>query len=220
MSGRCARYPPRRRRSSHWSRRPAHQRCAGGCLCRHALHHQPRSVPHTKPVNNAYVTPTNPGTLWIDTARRRYIPARGDPVVGIITERYADTYHVHINATFVAQLPVLAFDGATRRNRPNLNVCKAAVVCDSSHLARMWCTDADTFHDTRCMPVAACNLPITFLHPTISRWAMWCTLGSNPATRTLKPCSAASTHTAKTPALVHWLLGTLCGSTQHMRGDC
>ncbi len=72
------------------------------------------------PINHPHNA--SPGTLWVDTAQRRYAPAKGDPVVGVITERYAENYHVHIHAAFPAQLPALAFEGATRRNKPNLQV--------------------------------------------------------------------------------------------------
>lgn len=94
--------------------------CAGTlCTTTQGLCEMRRTTPHHQPPS---------GTLWVDTPRRRYNPARNDPVVGVISERYADTYHVHINAPFPAQLPVLAFDGATRRNRPNLNVRRRRVV--------------------------------------------------------------------------------------------
>ena len=58
----------------------------------------------------------------IQTASKRYIPAVGDVVVGVVTDRNAEFYKIHIHGTAVGILPVLAFDGATKRNKPNLTV--------------------------------------------------------------------------------------------------
>ena len=41
-------------------------------------------------------------------------------MVGIITERYGESWNVDILAPFTATLPALAFEGVTRRNRPRL----------------------------------------------------------------------------------------------------
>ncbi len=53
----------------------------------------------------------------------RYIPAVEESVIGIITQKYGENFDVDIGGPFTATLPVLAFEGATRRNRPNLQVC-------------------------------------------------------------------------------------------------
>ena len=44
----------------------------------------------------------------------------GDAVVGAVVERHSDAYNVDLGGPFTAVLPALAFEGATRRNRPNL----------------------------------------------------------------------------------------------------
>ena len=44
-------------------------------------------------------------------------------MIGIITEKYGENFAVDIGGPFTATLPVLSFEGATRRNRPNLQVC-------------------------------------------------------------------------------------------------
>jgi exosome complex component RRP40 len=41
-------------------------------------------------------------------------------VVGVVVERHAENFVVDIGAPFPAVLNVLAFEGATRRNRPKL----------------------------------------------------------------------------------------------------
>lgn len=51
---------------------------------------------------------------------RRYTPTVDDAVVGIITERFGESWTVNINGPFPATLPALAFEGVTRRNRPRL----------------------------------------------------------------------------------------------------
>ena len=52
----------------------------------------------------------------------RYIPAVEESVIGVVTEKYGENFAVDIGGPFTASLPVLAFEGATRRNRPNLQV--------------------------------------------------------------------------------------------------
>ena len=52
----------------------------------------------------------------------RYIPAVEESVIGVVTEKYGENFAVDIGGPFTASLPVLAFEGATRRNHPNLQV--------------------------------------------------------------------------------------------------
>lgn len=40
--------------------------------------------------------------------------------MGIIRERYGESWTLDINGPFYASLPALAFEGVTRRNRPRL----------------------------------------------------------------------------------------------------
>ena len=46
-----------------------------------------------------------------------------ESVIGIVSERHSENFVVDICGPFAATLPVLSFEGATRRNRPNLQVC-------------------------------------------------------------------------------------------------
>jgi exosome complex RNA-binding protein Rrp4 len=41
-------------------------------------------------------------------------------VVGIVEDRMGEYYRVNIFGSSTALLPILAFDGATKRNKPNL----------------------------------------------------------------------------------------------------
>lgn len=72
--------------------------------------------------------------IWVLNQQKRYIPSAQDPVLGVVVNRYSDHYELDIGAPFLALLPVLAFDNATRRNRPNLKEGDA-VYCrvDTAH---------------------------------------------------------------------------------------
>ena len=50
----------------------------------------------------------------------RYIPCVGDNVIGIVIERHGENLALDIGGPFPAVLNSLAFEGATRRNRPKL----------------------------------------------------------------------------------------------------
>ncbi|OWZ71882.1 hypothetical protein AYX14_02664 [Cryptococcus neoformans] len=60
--------------------------------------------------------------LWIEGNSKRYIPAQKDIVLGIIIARHADGYRVDLGSSQMAQLDALAFEGATKRSKPNLKV--------------------------------------------------------------------------------------------------
>ncbi|KAI8379300.1 uncharacterized protein BYT42DRAFT_568364 [Radiomyces spectabilis] len=57
---------------------------------------------------------------WIESNQKRYVAATGESVLGIVTARLAEYYRVDIGTAHTAVLPVLAFEGATKRNKPNL----------------------------------------------------------------------------------------------------
>lgn len=48
---------------------------------------------------------------------------RGDRVIGTIVSKGSITARVDIGANDLATLNLLAFEGATKKNRPNMNVC-------------------------------------------------------------------------------------------------
>ncbi|SCV70004.1 BQ2448_1398 [Microbotryum intermedium] len=52
----------------------------------------------------------------------QYIPQPPEPVIGIIVARHAEGYRVDIGSSQAASLDALAFEGATKRNKPNLKV--------------------------------------------------------------------------------------------------
>nr|CAI5848883.1 unnamed protein product [Callosobruchus analis] len=73
---------------------------------------------------------TQPGTLrfkppnmyWIEGKRKRYIPKKGDLVVGIVVKKSGDTLKVDIGAAEFASLSMLAFEGATKKQKPDVQV--------------------------------------------------------------------------------------------------
>ncbi|KAL2919563.1 exosome non-catalytic core subunit rrp40 [Polyrhizophydium stewartii] len=60
--------------------------------------------------------------LWLNASQKRYIPSVGEPVLAVVQAKHAENFRVDIGGPHPALLPVLAFEGATKRNRPNLDV--------------------------------------------------------------------------------------------------
>lgn len=52
----------------------------------------------------------------------QYAPSPSDPVIGQITNRNAEFYTLSISSSHPATLSTLAFEGATKRHKPNLKV--------------------------------------------------------------------------------------------------
>lgn len=52
----------------------------------------------------------------------QYVPHPPEPVLGIVIARHAEGYRVDIGSSQAAALDALAFEGATKRNKPNLKV--------------------------------------------------------------------------------------------------
>ncbi|PSN53303.1 Exosome complex component RRP40 [Blattella germanica] len=63
-----------------------------------------------------------PNTYWVDSHRKRYIPARGETVLGIVLSKGQEIYKVDIGSSELASLSYLAFEGATKSNRPDIKV--------------------------------------------------------------------------------------------------
>ncbi|KAI0557526.1 Exosome complex RNA-binding protein 1/RRP40/RRP4 [Gracilaria domingensis] len=70
----------------------------------------------------------NRNKLWVANNQKRYVPALEDPVIGIIQDRFGEEYRLDINGSDTATLSMLAFEGATKKNRPNLTI-GALVYC-------------------------------------------------------------------------------------------
>merc|ERR1712071_25996 len=64
----------------------------------------------------------NPTTYWIDCHQKRYVPIRGDNVIGIVVNKLGDYFKVQIGSSEEASLSSLAFQGATKKNKPNVQI--------------------------------------------------------------------------------------------------
>ena len=75
--------------------------------------------------------------LWVDENQKRYYPRVQEAVLGIVTEKYGEEYRIDLGATETAILPALAFEGASKRNRPNLSI-GALVYCRITEASKDW----------------------------------------------------------------------------------
>jgi exosome complex component RRP40 len=94
------------------------------------------------------------GRLAVDNSQRRFQAAVDDLVVGVVVEKHAESYRVEIGASQPASLPALAFEGATKRNKPNLPIgalvyarvsiahrdIEVELSCTSPHFKKDWVT--------------------------------------------------------------------------------
>lgn len=64
----------------------------------------------------------NNNIFWIDSHQKRYVAARGECVIGVVKSKSSLHVRVDINSADLATLSLLAFEGANKRNKPNVNV--------------------------------------------------------------------------------------------------
>ncbi|XP_021107660.1 exosome complex component RRP40 isoform X2 [Heterocephalus glaber] len=62
------------------------------------------------------------GEDWSISEEIEYVPVKGDHVIGIVTAKSGDIFKVDVGGSEPASLSYLAFEGATKRNRPNVQV--------------------------------------------------------------------------------------------------
>ncbi|WAR23428.1 EXOS3-like protein [Mya arenaria] len=63
-----------------------------------------------------------PNIYWIDSHQKRYVPVRSDSVIGVVSAKAGDVFRVDIGGSEMASLSYLSFEGATKRNRPDVKV--------------------------------------------------------------------------------------------------
>ena len=84
--------------------------------------------------------------VWVDVHSKRYVANRGENVIGVVLAKMGDTFRVDIGTSEPASLSYLAFEGATKRNRPNVNVgdiVYAKLLVASSHTeSELVCVDS------------------------------------------------------------------------------
>ncbi|PIC51613.1 hypothetical protein B9Z55_002057 [Caenorhabditis nigoni] len=60
------------------------------------------------------------GKIWLSVHSKRYIPQEGDRVIAIVTSKTGDFFRLDIGTAEYAMISFTNFEGATKRNRPNL----------------------------------------------------------------------------------------------------
>ncbi|KAK0201878.1 exosome complex exonuclease RRP40 [Desarmillaria ectypa] len=87
------------------------------------------STPNT--TSKSSIISTRAGTLnhsangskwWVESNSRRYVPAPQESVIGIVIQKAGEGFRVDIGSAHPASLDGLAFEGASKRNRPNLKI--------------------------------------------------------------------------------------------------
>ncbi|PIO59935.1 hypothetical protein TELCIR_18586 [Teladorsagia circumcincta] len=83
---------------------------------------------------------------WISVHSKRYVAEKGDRIIGIVTGSAGDFYKLEIGTPENATISFLAFEGATKRNRPDLkigDVVYAQVMDEFAHAdVELTCVDA------------------------------------------------------------------------------
>ena len=59
---------------------------------------------------------------WVNSHLKRYVANRGENVIGVVMAKAGDVFRVDIGTSQPATLSYMAFEGATKRSRPNVNV--------------------------------------------------------------------------------------------------
>jgi len=63
-----------------------------------------------------------PNKYWVESSHKRYVPCVEDTILGIVVDSKSDNFLLDIKGPSLALLPVLAFEGGTRRNIPKFEV--------------------------------------------------------------------------------------------------
>lgn len=63
-----------------------------------------------------------PNTFWVDNYQKRYVPSRGENVIGVVVQKAGDIFRVDVGGSCTASLSYLSFEGATKKNRPEVQV--------------------------------------------------------------------------------------------------
>lgn len=61
------------------------------------------------------------GEAWVDIPSKRYRPKSEDSIIAVVEDKGGDNYLMNAFGTCPVLMNRLAFDGATKRNKPELN---------------------------------------------------------------------------------------------------
>lgn len=79
--------------------------------------------PNTITVTKAGILCHNPSNIyWVENLQKRYIPKRNDVVIGVVAKKGGDVFKVDIGGSEYASLTVYAFEGATKKQKPDLQI--------------------------------------------------------------------------------------------------
>ncbi|XP_022185314.2 exosome complex component RRP40 [Nilaparvata lugens] len=73
-------------------------------------------------VSKGGVLKQNKQIFWVESQKKRYVPASDEFVIGIVTQKSGDYFKVDIGASELASLSYLSFEGATKKLRPDIKV--------------------------------------------------------------------------------------------------
>ncbi|RWR93975.1 putative exosome complex component rrp40 isoform X1 [Cinnamomum micranthum f. kanehirae] len=89
---------------------------------------------------------SKPNKYWVESSEKRYVPCVEDTILGIVVDCKPDNFLVDIKGPMLAFLPVLAFEGGTRRNIPKFEIGTLlylrVVKANSNMNPELSCTDA------------------------------------------------------------------------------
>ncbi|RYR73796.1 hypothetical protein Ahy_A02g008297 isoform B [Arachis hypogaea] len=89
---------------------------------------------------------SKPNKYWVESSQKRYVPHAEDSVLGIVVDSRSDNFLVDIKGPSLAFLPVLAFEGGTRRNIPKFEagtlIYVRVVKANPGMNPELSCTDA------------------------------------------------------------------------------
>uniref|UniRef100_A0A0C3T5I7 Ribosomal RNA-processing protein 40 n=1 Tax=Guillardia theta (strain CCMP2712) TaxID=905079 RepID=A0A0C3T5I7_GUITC len=60
--------------------------------------------------------------MWIDSNTKRYVPVDEDLVIGIVVDKRTEDYRLDVRGPSYGVLSALSFEGATKRNKPKLEI--------------------------------------------------------------------------------------------------
>jgi exosome complex component RRP40 len=103
------------------------------------------------------------GRLDVQGNERCYLPEPEDIVLGTVIEKHTESYRLEIGTTHPARLNALAFEGASKRNRPNIAVgglvyCRVEVAnkdieteltCISPYMKKDWVTGESLYGELK-----------------------------------------------------------------------
>eukprot|EP00753_Platysulcus_tardus_P005302 PLAT13150.1.p1 GENE.PLAT13150.1~~PLAT13150.1.p1 ORF type:complete len:281 (-),score=94.72 PLAT13150.1:102-878(-) len=106
-----------------------------------------------------------PSRFWVDSDQKRYIPRVDELVIGEVAGRFAGEYYrLDVRGSRTALLHQLAFDGASKRNKPSLAVgakvyarvlscsrgLEPELTCEATHGARKdWMTGQSVYGELK-----------------------------------------------------------------------